>query len=73
MLLTYSEIEAKYEIHVKCVLQKLHEADLQADIIKCTFHVKEISLSQFWHVSTGSVTGLSVRQRKCCSESSVIT
>ena len=41
-ILIYSEIEAEHEIHVKCVLQKLHEADLQADIIKCTFHIKEI-------------------------------
>ena len=42
-ILIYSEIEAEHEIHVKRVLQKLHEADLQADIIKCAFHVKEIS------------------------------
>ena len=42
-ILIYSEIEAEYEIHVKCVLQKLHEADLQAYIIKCVFHIKEIS------------------------------
>ena len=41
-ILIYSEIEAEHEIHVKRVLQKLHEAGLQADIIKCTFHVKEI-------------------------------
>ena len=41
-ILIYSEIEAEHEIHVKRVLQKLHEADLQADITKCTFHVKEI-------------------------------
>ena len=27
-ILIYSEIEAKHKIHVKCVLQKLHEADL---------------------------------------------
>ena len=42
-ILIYSEIEAEYEIHVKRVLQKLHEVSLQADIIKCTFHIKEIS------------------------------
>ena len=42
-ILIYSEIEAEHEIHVKHVLQKLHEADLQADIIKCTSHIKEIS------------------------------
>ena len=38
----YSEIKAEHEIHVKCVLQKLREASLQADIIKCTFHIREI-------------------------------
>ena len=42
-ILIYSEIEAEHEIYIKRVLQKLHEADLQADIIKCIFHVKEIS------------------------------
>ena len=42
-ILIYSEIEAEHKIHVKCVLQKLHEAGLQADITKCAFHVKEIS------------------------------
>ena len=42
-ILIYSEIEAEHKIHVKHVLQKLHEADLQADIIKCAFHVKKIS------------------------------
>ena len=34
---------------------------------------KERVLSRFWHVSTKSVTGLSVRRRKCCSEPSVMT
>ena len=42
-ILIYSEIKAEHEIHVKCILQKLREANLQADIIKCTFHIKEIS------------------------------
>ena len=41
-ILIYSEIEAEHKIHVKRVLQKLREVSLQADIIKCTFHVKEI-------------------------------
>ena len=41
-ILIYSEIEAEHEIHVKRVLQKLREAGLQADIIKCTIHIKEI-------------------------------
>ena len=42
-ILIYSEIEAEHEIHVKRVLQKLREAGLQADITKCTFHVKKVS------------------------------
>ena len=42
-ILIYSEIEAEHEIHVKRVLQKLREVSLQADITKCTFHIKEIS------------------------------
>ena len=42
-ILIYSEIKAEHEIYVKRVLQKLHEAGLQADITKCTFHIKEIS------------------------------
>ena len=41
-ILIYSEIEAEHKIHVKCVLQKLREVGLQADITKCAFHVKEI-------------------------------
>ena len=41
-ILIYSEIKAEHEIHVKRVLQKLHEVSLQADITKCAFHVKEI-------------------------------
>ena len=41
-ILIYSEIEAEHEIYVKRVLQKLREVSLQADIIKCTFHIKEI-------------------------------
>ena len=42
-ILIYSEIKAEHKIHVKCVLQKLHEVSLQADITKCTFYIKEIS------------------------------
>ena len=42
-ILIYSEIEAEHKIHVKHVLQKLREVSLQADITKCTFHIKEIS------------------------------
>ena len=42
-ILIYSKIEAEHKIYVKHVLQKLREADLQADITKCVFHVKKIS------------------------------
>ena len=42
-ILIYSEIEAEHKIYIKCVLQKLHKADLQADITKCTFYITEIS------------------------------
>ena len=41
-ILIYSEIEAEHKIYVKRVLQKLREVSLQADIIKCAFHIKEI-------------------------------
>ena len=36
-ILIYSEIKAEHKIHVKRVLQKLREADLQADITKYAF------------------------------------
>ena len=42
-ILIYSEIEAEHKIHIKRVLQKLREVSLQADITKCTFHIKKIS------------------------------
>ena len=42
-ILIYNEIEAEHEIHVKRILQKLREVSLQADITKCTFHIKKIS------------------------------
>ncbi len=42
-ILIYSNNEVEHEIHVNCVLQKLAQADLQIDIIKCTFHVIEVS------------------------------
>ena len=41
-ILIYSDNEAEHEIHVKCVLQKLEEAGLQADITKCAFHVTQV-------------------------------
>ena len=38
-ILIYSDNEAEHKIHVKHVLQKLEEADLQVNIIKCVFHI----------------------------------
>ena len=38
-ILIYSENELEHEEHVKKVLQRLHEAGLQADIKKCEFNV----------------------------------
>ena len=52
-ILIYSEIEAEHEIHVKRVLQKLHEAGLQVDIIKCAFHIKEISYLELIIITEG--------------------
>ena len=52
-ILIYSEIEAEHEIHVKRVLQKLREVSLQADIIKCAFHIKEISYLELIIITKG--------------------
>ncbi len=38
-ILIYFNNEFKHKIHVKLILQKLQEADLQINIIKCKFHV----------------------------------
>ncbi len=38
-ILIYFNNELKHEIHVKLILQKLQEANLQMNIIKCKFHV----------------------------------
>ncbi len=38
-ILIYFNNELKHEIHVKLILQKLQEADLQMNIIKCKFHI----------------------------------
>ena len=38
-ILIYSNNELKHKIHVKLILQKLQEANLQMNIIKCKFHV----------------------------------
>jgi hypothetical protein len=42
-ILIYSEIEIEHEIHVKRILLKLREIKLQANIIKCKFHVTKIA------------------------------
>ena len=52
-ILIYSEIEAEHKIHVKRVLQKLHEVSLQADITKCAFHVKEIPYLELIIITEG--------------------
>ena len=41
-ILIYLNNELKYEIHVKLILRKLQEADLQMNIIKCKFHVTQV-------------------------------
>ncbi len=41
-ILIYSDNELKHEIHVKLILRKLQEADLQMNIIKCKFHVTQV-------------------------------
>jgi len=38
-ILIYLNNELEHEIHVKLILQKLQEADLQTNIIKCKFHI----------------------------------
>jgi len=38
-ILIYFDNELKHKIHVKLILRKLQEADLQINIIKCKFHV----------------------------------
>ena len=42
-ILIYNEIEVEHEIHIKRILQKLREVELQVDIIKCEFHVNRVS------------------------------
>ncbi len=41
-ILIYSNNELKHKIHVKLILWKLQEADLQMNIIKCKFHVTQV-------------------------------
>ncbi len=42
-ILIYFDNELKHEIHVQLILRKLQEADLQMNIIKCKFHVTQVS------------------------------
>ncbi len=42
-ILIYFDNELEHEIHVKLILQKLQEANLQMNIIKCKFHVTQVS------------------------------
>ncbi len=42
-ILIYSKILKKYRTHVKEVLDKLHEVDLQINIDKCEFKIQKIS------------------------------
>ncbi len=46
-ILIYFDNELEHEIHVKLILQKLREADLQMNIIKCKFHVTQVSYLEF--------------------------
>ena len=38
-ILIYFDNKLKHEIHVKLILQKLREANLQINIIKCKFYI----------------------------------
>ncbi len=42
-ILIYFDNELEHEIHVKLILRKLQEANLQTNIIKCEFHVTQVS------------------------------
>ncbi len=42
-IIIYSKTLKKHKKHVRLVLQRLREVDLQMDINKCKFHVQEIS------------------------------
>jgi len=41
-ILIYFNNELEHKIHVKLILRKLQEADLQMNIIKCKFHVTQV-------------------------------
>ena len=46
-ILIYNELEMKHEIHVKYILQKLQEINIQVDVIKYKFHVIKIIYLDF--------------------------
>jgi len=41
-ILIYNDNELEYKIYVKLIFQKLREIGLQANIIKCEFHVIQV-------------------------------
>ncbi len=42
-ILIYFDNKLEHEIHVKLILRKLQEADLQMNIIKCEFYITQVS------------------------------
>jgi hypothetical protein len=42
-ILIYLNDKLEHEVHVKLILQKLRKTDFQTDIIKCKFHVTQVS------------------------------
>ncbi len=42
-ILIYFDNELEHEIYIKLILRKLQEANLQMNIIKCKFHVTQVS------------------------------
>jgi len=42
-ILIYLNNELEHKTHVKLILQKLREANLQMNIIKCKFHIIQVS------------------------------
>ena len=41
-ILIYNNNETKYKFHVRHVLQRFHEINLQINVIKCVFHVQKV-------------------------------
>ena len=53
-ILIFSATQEEHEIHVRCVLERLREAGLQADLKKCEFYVIETRFLGFI-IGTSSV------------------